>query len=117
MFWIDRLLLVLGEALRRGFHVARLAQIGLLALICLGGVATLAALLTGHGGRGTILSLLIELTWGPWLLWRLLLTPTAGWFHRVRGHGSTTRTSGRWLPVLIAWGVTWGTMVAWSQSW
>ncbi len=110
-------LFALGEGLRRGVPALRLVQVALMALITVIGVISLVTLLTGHGDGSLVFSTAIELTYPPWLVWRLLDRDTAAWFSLARGRGRARRTSGwRWITVLAVWAVVWGVVVAWSQS-
>jgi hypothetical protein len=108
----------LGEALRRGVPAARAIQMGLCALLALSGVVGLVRLAGGHGvGRGQVLSLVVVLTFAPFVVWRLSLPRTARWFRQSLGRGRAPRVSGRgWVSALVAWSGTWGVLVAWSQS-
>ncbi len=108
----------LGEALRRGVPAARWVQIALCGLLTLGGVLGLAGIAAGHGvARGRVLSLGVLVTFAPFVLWRLALPRTAGWFRRTRGAGGAPRVSGAgWVTALLAWSAVWGVLVAWSQS-
>ncbi|GAC1342450.1 MAG: hypothetical protein NVSMB29_14130 [Candidatus Dormibacteria bacterium] len=109
------LLVCLGEALRRGVRAAWLLQLGLLALVTVGGLRALPGLLHGQIGRASVLSVLIELTYAPWLIWRLLLPRTLRWLARTPRQPSP-RTTGRWLVVLAVWSAAWGVAVAASQA-
>ena len=110
-------LLALGEGLRRGVPALRLVQVAIMVLISALGVGSAAVLLTGHGDRSLVFSTVIELTYAPWLVWRLSTTDTARWFASARGRGSAPRTSGAtWVAVLASWSAVWGVAVAWSQS-
>jgi len=110
-------LFALGEGVRRGVTALRLVQVALMALITVIGVVSLVTLLTGHGDGSLVFSTAIELTYPPWLVWRLLDRETAAWFALARGRGHAPRTSGwRWITVLAVWAVVWGVVVAWSQS-
>jgi hypothetical protein len=111
------LLLALGEGMRRGVPALRLVQVAIMGLISALGIVSAAVLLTGRGDRSLVLSTAIELTYAPWLVWRLTTVDTAAWFAQARGRGGGPRTSGRaWVAVLAAWSVVWGVVVAWSQS-
>jgi hypothetical protein len=111
------LLLGLGEGLRRGVRWVRVAQLAIMGLITALGVATAALLVAGRGDRSQVPSAVIELTYAPWLVWRLASAGTAAWFAQARGRGGAPRTSGAgWVVVLAAWAVGWGVGVAWSQS-
>jgi hypothetical protein len=111
------LLLALGECVRRGVAATRLVQVVVMALITVLGIASAAILITGHGDRSLVFSTIIELTYAPWLAWRLSSAATAAWFEQARGHGAAPRTSGPgWVAVLVVWSAVWGVAVAWSQS-
>jgi hypothetical protein len=108
----------LGEALRRGVPAARAIQMGLCALLALSGVLGLVRLAGGHSvARGQVFSLIVILTFTPFIVWRLALPRTAGWFRQSRGRGRAPRVSGpAWVSALVAWSGAWGVLVAWSQS-
>lgn len=111
------LMLALGEGLRRGKAALRVAEATIVALVTMLGVGSAAALVTGHGDRGLVFSVIIELTFAPWLVWALLRPETAAWFAATGARRPPApRTSGRWLLVLVALSVVWGVAVAWSQS-
>ena len=106
-----------GEALRRGVPWMRIAQIVLTALVTVGGIASVVLLLAGRGGRGLVLSAIVEVTFAPYITWGLTRPQTARWFAAVRGKGRAPRLHGSgWIAVLAAWSVVWGVLVAWSQS-
>jgi hypothetical protein len=110
------LMVGLGEGLRRGVPAVRLAQVVIMVLISVLGVASLVLLVRTHD-RSLILSTIIELTYAPWLAWRLMDSDTVAWFRASRGRGRAPRTSGAtWVAALVAWSVVWGSAVAWSQS-
>lgn len=110
------LMLGIGEGLRRGVPAVRLAQVVIMVLISALGVASLALLVRTHD-RSLILSTIVELTYAPWLAWRLMDAATIAWFRASRGQGRAARTSGAaWVTVLAAWSLVWGVAVAWSQS-
>ena len=105
-----------GEALRRGVDWVRIAQ-SLAALVTLGGVVAAVRLLSGGGGRGLVLSAIVQLTFAPFIAWRLALPRTARWFAAPRPHPGAPRVSGSfWVALLLAWSAAWGVLVAWSQS-
>jgi hypothetical protein len=110
-------LIAAGEALRRGVPWMRIAQIVLTALVTVGGIASVVLLLAGQGGRGLVLSAIVEVTFAPYITWGLTRPQTARWFAEVRGKGRAPRLDGtRWIAVLATWSVVWGVLVAWSQS-
>ena len=110
-------LFALGEGLRRGVAVLRLVQVGLMMLITVIGVASLLMLLTGHVSGSLVFTTAIELTYPPWLVWRLLDRETAAWFALPRERRRARLTSGwKWISVLVVWAVVWGVVVAWAES-
>ncbi len=112
-------LLALGEGLRRGVAALRLVEAAIVALVTVLGVVSAGLLITGHGDRGLVFSVIIELTFAPWLVWALLNRETAAWFAAAGGRARlpAPRTSGRrWMLILAALSVGWGVAVAWSQS-
>jgi hypothetical protein len=110
-------LIAAGEALRRGVPWMRIAQIVLTALVTVGGIASVVLLLAGHGGRGLVLSAIVEVTFAPYITWGLTRPQTAEWFAAVRGKGRAPRLHGTgWIAVLATWSAVWGVLVAWSQS-
>ena len=69
------------------------------------------------GGRGLVLSAIVQLTFAPFIAWRLALPRTARWFAAPRPHPGAPRVSGSfWVALLLAWSAAWGVLVAWSQS-
>lgn len=110
-------LFALGEGLRRGVAALRLVQVGLMAVIILVGVVSLVTLLTGHVSGSLIFTTAIELSYPPWLVWRLLDRDTAAWFALPRAQRRAPRTSGwGWVAVLAVWAIVWGVAVAWAES-
>lgn len=106
-----------GEALRRGVAWVRIAQIALAVLVTVGGAVAAIVLLSGGGGRGLALSAIVQLTFAPFIVWRLALSRTARWFAAPRPHPGAPRVSGPvWVGLLLAWSAAWGVLVAWSQS-
>ena len=110
-------LFALGEGLRRGVAALRLVQVGLMAVIIVVGVVSLAMLLAGHASGSLIFTTAIELTYPPWLVWRLLDRETAAWFALPREQRRAPRASGwGWIAVLAVWAIVWGVAVAWAES-
>jgi small-conductance mechanosensitive channel len=110
-------LCALGEGVRRGVPALRLVQVVLMMLITVIGVISLVTLLTGHVSGSLVFTTAIELTYPPWLIWRLLDRETAAWFALPREQRRAPRTSGwRWIAVLAVWAVVWGVVVAWAES-
>jgi hypothetical protein len=110
-------LFALGEGLRRGVAALRLVQVGLMVVIIVVGVVSLVTLLTGHVSGSLIFTTAIELTYPPWLVWRLLDRETAAWFALPRAQRRAPRTSGwEWIAVLAVWAIVWGVAVAWAES-
>jgi hypothetical protein len=113
-------LVAVGEALRRGASWARWTAIVLALLITVAGVARALAVLTGHGlPHRVVLSLLIELTFAPWIALRLSAPRTVAWFALASDPDPTARalrTGPRWFVRLLTWSVPWGVAVAISQS-
>jgi hypothetical protein len=109
-------LFALGEGMRRGVAALRLVQVGLMTLITLIGIVSLVTLITGHGDGSLVFTTAIELSYPPWLIWRLLDRETAAWF-AVPGRKRAPLTSGwKWVAVLAAWAIVWGVVVAWVES-
>jgi len=110
-------LFALGEGLRRGVRALRLVQVGLMLVITVVGVVSLVTLLTGHVSGSLVFTTAIELTYPPWLIWRLLDRETAAWFALPREQRRAPLTTGwKWIAVLAAWAVVWGVVVAWAES-
>ena len=110
------LLAVMGEELRRGVGWVRLPQVALTALVSVGGVVAVAVLLSQRGSRSLVLSAIVEVTFAPFIAWRLATARTARWFASPRSRVPARRVRGAWVTVLIAWAAAWGVLVAWSQS-
>jgi hypothetical protein len=113
-------LVVIGEGLRRGLRWARWTTIALALLITVSGVLRALAVVTGHGlPQRLVLSLIIELTFAPWIALRLSAPRTVEWFALTSRPGAApraVRTGPRWLVRLALWSVPWGIAVAVSQS-
>ena len=110
-------LFALGEGLRRGARALRLVQVGLMMVITVVGVVSLVTLLTGHVSGSLVFTTAIELTYPPWLIWRLLDGETAAWFALSREQRRAPLTTGwKWIAVLAVWAVVWGVLVAWAES-
>src|ERR1700730_1439893 len=106
-----------GGAVRGGGPWMPIAQIVLTGLVTVGGIASVVLLLAGQGGRGLVLSAIVEVTFAPYIAWGLTRPQTARWFAEVRGQGRAPRLHGTgWIAVLATWSVVWGVLVAWSQS-
>jgi len=114
------LLLATGEGLRQGRTWARWTAIALALLVTVSGVLRALAVATGHGlPHRVVLSLLIELTFAPWIALRLSAPRTVAWFALASDPGGApraVRTGPRWLAALLVWSVPWGVAVALSQS-
>ncbi|HEY6469463.1 MAG TPA: hypothetical protein VI434_06825 [Candidatus Dormibacteraeota bacterium] len=111
------LLFALGEGLRRGVQALRLVQVGLMALITLIGIASLVELIVGPRSGSLVFTTAIELSYPPWLIWRLLNPETAAWFALPGTRRRAPLTSGwKWVAVLAAWAIVWGVVVAWAES-
>jgi len=114
------LLFVIGESLRQGVRWARWAAIAIALLVTVSGMARALAVATGHGlPHRAVFSLLIELTFAPWIALRLSAPRTAAWFALASDPGPArraVRTGPRWFAGLLAWSVPWGLAVAISQS-
>jgi hypothetical protein len=75
------LLVVVGEGVRRGVEWARFAAIALALLVLVMGAAAVLVLVAGHAmPRRLVFTTLVELTFIPWIAWRLSLPRTAAWF-------------------------------------
>jgi hypothetical protein len=113
-------LVVTGESLRQGRRWARWTAIVLALLITVSGVLRALAVVSGHGlPHRVVLSLLIELTFAPWIALRLSAPRTVEWFALASERGPARRairTGPGWLAGLAAWSVPWGVAVAVSQS-
>lgn len=111
------LLAAAGEALRRGLHWVRLPQIALCAVVTIGGIVAVGLLLSGRGSRGLVLSAIVEVTFCPFIVWRLATPHTARWFASPAHRNDARLVIGpAWVTVLLAWSAAWGVLVAWSQS-
>lgn len=74
------ILVMVGEALRRGLEWARLATIALAVLFTVLAIADGLGFLRGHGIPGSLVFTdLVSLTLIPWIAWRLSLRRTAAW--------------------------------------
>jgi hypothetical protein len=109
-------LFALGEGLRRGVRTLRLVQVGLMALITLIGLVSLVMLITGHGDGSLVVTTAIELSYPPWLIWRLLDRETVAWFALPGRHRAPLASGWKWVLVLAVWAIVWGVLVAWVES-
>jgi small-conductance mechanosensitive channel len=110
-------LFALGEGLRRGVGALRRVQVVLMMVITVIGVVSLVSLLTGHISGSLVFTTAIELTYPPWLIWRLLDPETAAWFALPREQRRSPLTTGwKWIAVLAVWAIVWGVVVAWAES-
>ncbi|HVC03441.1 MAG TPA: hypothetical protein VND88_02080 [Candidatus Acidoferrales bacterium] len=111
------LLFALGEGVRRGVKALRLVQVGLMAVITAIGVVSLVQLIIGPRSGSLAFTTAIELSYPPWVLWRLLTPQTAAWFALPGRHKRAPLTSGwKWVAVLAIWAIAWGVVVAWAES-
>jgi hypothetical protein len=111
------LLFALGEGLRRGIKSLRLVQVGLMGLITLIGIVSLVELIIGPRDASLVFTTAIELSYPPWLIWRLLSPETAAWFALPGTRRRAPLTSGwKWVAVLALWAIVWGVAVAWAES-
>ena len=111
------LLFALGEGVRRGVKALRLVQVGLMALITVIGVVSLVQLIVGPRSGSLVFTTAIELSYPPWVLWRLLTPETAAWFALPGRSKRAPLTSGwKWVAVLAIWAIVWGVVVAWAES-
>jgi len=114
------LLFVIGESLRQGSRWARWATIAIALLVTVSGVARVLSVASGHGlPHRVVFSLLIELTFAPWIALRLNASRTAAWFALTSDPSPArraVRTGPRWFGTLLALSVPWGLAVAVSQS-
>lgn len=110
-------LLAAGEGLRRGVPWVRVAVVAVTSAITLAGIVSVARLITGHGAHALVLPAIVEVTFAPFIAWRLSLPRTARWFATARGRGRAPRVSGAvGVSVLVVWSAAWGVLVAWSES-
>jgi hypothetical protein len=110
------LLLALGEGVRRGVMALRFLQVGLMALITLIGVVSLVELILGPRNGSLVFTTAIELSYPPWLIWRLLDPETAAWFALPRPKRAPLTSGWKWVAVLAIWAIVWGVVVAWAES-
>jgi hypothetical protein len=110
------LLFALGEGMRRGVMALRLVQVGLMALITLIGIVSLIHLVLGPRDGSLAFTTAIELSYPPWLIWRLLNPETAAWFKLPRPKRAPLTSGWKWVAVLAVWAVVWGVAVAWAES-
>ena len=111
------LLFALGEGLRRGVKALRLVQVGLMGLITLIGIVSLIQVIHGPATGSLVFTTAIELSYPPWLIWRLLNQETAAWFALPGRRKRAPLTSGwKWVAVLAVWAIVWGVAVAWAES-
>jgi hypothetical protein len=112
------LMLVLGEALRRGNGIAYRIQIAFHSVLVLVGFTTILPLIEAiqQAQFATIytlsLTLLLMLVVSPIELWLLLQPGSRRWYGHVAAQEALKRHSGNWLVGTIIWAVVCGFLQA-----
>lgn len=111
---IAGLLVIQGEALRRGRGWARWVQLAANSLLPIGGLlmlpATLAAL--QQGLFGPLYATFLLLVVSPLEVWLLLQPGSRQWYGHVSAEAARARHSGQWLWGTIAWALVGGVVQA-----
>ena len=108
------LLVLYGEAVRRGRDWARKIQIVANATLTLVGIATILSLYRGikSGNFWPIVTEVILLIFSPLIAWRLSRPVTARWFKTVTSADARKRHSGIWIFYIALWALAGGVLQA-----
>lgn len=108
------LLVLYGEALRRGRDWARKIQIVANATLTLVGIATIVSLYRGikSGNFWPIVTEVILLIFSPLIAWRLSRPVTARWFKTVTSADARKRHGGIWIFYIALWALVGGVLQA-----
>jgi hypothetical protein len=110
---------VLGHGLRLGRGWAWYIQVGLNGLLTLGGLAFLPTVIqqVQAGRYGLIYSAIVLLVVCPVEVWLLLQPGSRRWYGHVSREEAAARHSGRWLAVVLAWGIAGGLLQVAAPYW
>lgn len=108
------LLVLYGEAVRRGRDWARKIQIVANATLTLVGIATILSLYRGikSGNFWPIVTEVILLIFSPLIAWRLSRPVTARWFKTVTSTDAGKRHGGIWIFYIALWALAGGVLQA-----
>ncbi|GAC1455120.1 MAG: hypothetical protein PVSMB4_15690 [Ktedonobacterales bacterium] len=110
------LMVVQGEALRRGRRLAWLLQMAFNALLVLDGLVelprTVAALQVGHVGQ--LLRAVVLLVVSPLLVWLLSRASTRTWVATTTVRAAAARHGGRWIAWIAVCAVIGGLAIAFA---
>lgn len=108
------LLVLYGEAVRRGRDWARKIQIVANATLTLVGIATIVSLYRGikSGNFWPIVTEVILLVFSPLIAWRLSRPVTARWFKTVTSADARKRHGGIWIFYIALWALVGGVLQA-----
>ena len=108
------LLVLYGEAVRRGRDWARKIQIVANATLTLVGIATILSLYRGikSGNFWPIVTEVILLIFSPLIAWRLSRPVTARWFKTVTSADARKRHGGIWIFYIALWALVGGVLQA-----
>ena len=104
----------LGEALRRGYRQAWMAQLAINILLLPGGLILLLGTISdiGHHHFGGIIPNAILLFVDPVLVWLLTRARTRAWLRATTPAAAMARHGGRWVAVILGYSVILGALVA-----
>lgn len=106
-----------GEGLRRGVRAARYLQLAINGFFVINGIglALNIPLVVGHQPRD-IISIVVMLSAGAWIIWRMLLPRSREWFATVQPAQALARHNLRWLARVIPASVAAGIVIVISQG-
>jgi hypothetical protein len=110
---------LLGHGLRLGRGWAWYIQVGLNGLLTLGGLVLLPTVIqqVQTGRYGLIYTAIVLLVVCPVEVWLLLQPGSRRWYGHVAPEEAAARHSGRWLVVVLAWGVAGGLLQVAAPFW
>ena len=106
-----------GEGLRRGVRGARYLQLAINGFFIVNGIGLALDIpfVVGHQPRD-VLSIVVMLTAGTWIIWRMLLPRTREWFATVQPAQALARHDLRWLATVLAASLGAGLVIVVSQG-
>lgn len=109
--------LAVGEGLRRGIRAARYGQLAINGFFVINGIglALNIPFIVGHQPRD-IVSIVVMLSAGTWIIWRMLLPRSGRWFATVQPAQALARHDARWLAKVIPASIVAGIVIVISQG-
>lgn len=106
-----------GEGLRRGVRVSRYLQLAINGFFVINGLglALNIPFIVGHQPRD-IVSIVVMLSAGAWIIWRMLLPRSKAWFDTVHPAHALARHDLKWMALVIPASVVAGSVIVVSQG-